>query len=340
MEGRGLRSGPVLGATAHLLDAAPMWDVALAALRRDPLYFVNPEIFWASDETIVCEEGCLSVPDLYDEVERPARVKVRFLDYHGRDQEIEARGMLAVCIQHEMDHLEGTLFIDHLSRLKRDMMIKKLVKARKAAEREAVADPSAQRHKRETHAIGLLGTPLFAVPTLNALVAAGTKSSPSIRSRPLGVAGTSCNLAGTAGGQRTELGAHAGKFESAAAQDEFRAQARCGGGRGLRIDPAESRARRTAARVFQSACLAVAALAGRGADPSRDHGGRRRDRRGGDAHGRGSRHGTGAFDVSHADRRRDDDRRIAGIARARGAALLVETLARLNRGKRRPCLGG
>jgi len=105
---------------------------------RHPLYFVNPEIVWASDETIVSEEGCLSVPDLYDEVERPARVKVRYLDYHGQAQEIEARGMLAVCLQHEMDHLEGTLFIDHLSRLKRDMMLKKLVKARKAAEREAV----------------------------------------------------------------------------------------------------------------------------------------------------------------------------------------------------------
>jgi peptide deformylase len=78
------------------------------------------------------------VPDLYDEVERPAEVRVRFLDYHGRQQEIDCEGMLAVCIQHEMDHLEGTLFIDHLSRLKREMMLKKLAKARKAAEREAV----------------------------------------------------------------------------------------------------------------------------------------------------------------------------------------------------------
>lgn len=104
----------------------------------DPLYFVNPEIVWASDEMVVCEEGCLSVPDLYDEVERPARVKVRYLDYHGHPQEVDAQGMLAVCIQHEMDHLEGTLFIDHLSRLKREMMLKKLTKARKAAERETV----------------------------------------------------------------------------------------------------------------------------------------------------------------------------------------------------------
>jgi peptide deformylase len=104
----------------------------------NPLYFVNPEIVWASEEMAVCEEGCLSVPDLYDEVERPARVKVRYLDYHGRVQELDAEGMLAVCIQHEMDHLEGTLFIDHLSRLKREMMLRKLSKARKMSEREAV----------------------------------------------------------------------------------------------------------------------------------------------------------------------------------------------------------
>jgi peptide deformylase len=104
----------------------------------DPRYFVNPEIVWASDDLVVCEEGCLSVPDLYDEVERPAEVRVRFLDYHGKQQEIDCDGMLAVCIQHEMDHLEGTLFIDHLSRLKREMMLKKLAKARKAAEREEV----------------------------------------------------------------------------------------------------------------------------------------------------------------------------------------------------------
>jgi peptide deformylase len=106
---------------------------------RNPRYFVNPEIIWASDEKVMCEEGCLSVPDLYEQVERPARVKVRFLDYHGKHQEIDCEGMLAVCIQHEMDHLEGILFVDHLSRLKRDMMMKKLAKARKAAVREPVA---------------------------------------------------------------------------------------------------------------------------------------------------------------------------------------------------------
>ena len=103
---------------------------------RRPMYFVNPEITWASDELVTCEEGCLSVPDLYEEVDRPARVKVKFLDYHGQPQEIDCDGMLAVCIQHEMDHLEGILFIDHLSSLKRNMMLKKLAKARRAVARE------------------------------------------------------------------------------------------------------------------------------------------------------------------------------------------------------------
>ncbi|MDZ4870021.1 MAG: peptide deformylase [Alphaproteobacteria bacterium] len=104
---------------------------------REPRFFVNPEIVWASDDLVLCEEGCLSVPDLYEEVERPAQVRVRFLDYDGKQQEIDCDGMLAVCIQHEMDHLEGILFIDHLSRLKREMMLKKLAKARKGAERES-----------------------------------------------------------------------------------------------------------------------------------------------------------------------------------------------------------
>ena len=104
--------------------------------RREPMYFVNPEITWKSNDLVLCEEGCLSVPDLYEEVERPDRVRVKFLDYHGKPQEIDCEGMLAVCIQHEMDHLEGILFIDHLSRLKREMMLKKLAKARKPAARE------------------------------------------------------------------------------------------------------------------------------------------------------------------------------------------------------------
>ena len=98
-----------------------------------PRYFVNPEILWASEETAPYEEGCLSVPEIYDEVERPARVKLRYLNYKGEQVEEDAEGLYGVCIQHEMDHLEGVLFIDHLSRLKREQAIKKVKKQAKAA---------------------------------------------------------------------------------------------------------------------------------------------------------------------------------------------------------------
>jgi peptide deformylase len=100
---------------------------------RNPRYFVNPEIVWASDETQPYEEGCLSVPDIYDEVERPAQVRLRYLNYDGEMVEEEAEGIFAVCIQHEMDHLDGVLFIDHLSRLKRDRAVSKVKKAGKDA---------------------------------------------------------------------------------------------------------------------------------------------------------------------------------------------------------------
>ncbi|MBI1361622.1 MAG: peptide deformylase [Alphaproteobacteria bacterium] len=100
---------------------------------RAPRYFVNPEILETVDETQPYEEGCLSVPDYYDTVERPAKAKIRYLDYNGREVVEWAEGMYAVCIQHEMDHLDGTLFIDHLSRLKRQFAINKVKKARRAA---------------------------------------------------------------------------------------------------------------------------------------------------------------------------------------------------------------
>ncbi len=100
---------------------------------RKPMYFVNPEILWESDEMAFYNEGCLSVPEQYADVERPARVRAKWLDYDGKPQEGEIDGMLATCLQHEMDHLQGILFIDHLSKLKRDMAIKKLVKMRKSA---------------------------------------------------------------------------------------------------------------------------------------------------------------------------------------------------------------
>jgi len=100
---------------------------------KHPRCFVNPEILWASDEIASYEEGCLSVPEVYDEVERPAKVKLRYLNYDGETVEEDAEGLFAVCIQHEMDHLEGVLFIDHLSRLKRERAVKTVKKAAKAA---------------------------------------------------------------------------------------------------------------------------------------------------------------------------------------------------------------
>ncbi len=94
----------------------------------NPQYFINPDIYWTSEEMGVYNEGCLSVPEQYAEVERPAECKVRFLDYNGTEQDIHCTGLLATCIQHEMDHLNGILFVDHLSRLKRDMIVKRVKK--------------------------------------------------------------------------------------------------------------------------------------------------------------------------------------------------------------------
>lgn len=94
----------------------------------EPRYFVNPQLVWASEEKAVYAEGCLSVPGFFEEVERPARCRVRYLDYHGGEQEDACSGLLATCIQHELDHVNGILFLDHLSRLKRDYILKKLRK--------------------------------------------------------------------------------------------------------------------------------------------------------------------------------------------------------------------
>ncbi len=98
---------------------------------------MNPEIVWsAEDERSTYEEGCLSIPDYYAEVERPAKVRVRYVDYDGKLQEMEAEGLLATCVQHEVDHLNGILFIDYLSKLKRDLVVKKFTKAARERERE------------------------------------------------------------------------------------------------------------------------------------------------------------------------------------------------------------
>jgi peptide deformylase len=98
---------------------------------RDPRVFINPEILWHSDSEVPYTEGCLSVPEQYAEVMRPDRVRARWQDESGKSHEEQIDGLLAVCLQHEMDHLNGVLFIDHLSRLKRDMVLKKLTKWRK-----------------------------------------------------------------------------------------------------------------------------------------------------------------------------------------------------------------
>jgi peptide deformylase len=94
----------------------------------DPLFLINPEILWTSDERQTAEEGCLSIPEYFAEVERPAEVRVAYIDRDGKKQELEANGVLAICLQHEIDHLDGKLFIDYLSKLKRDMVIKKFAK--------------------------------------------------------------------------------------------------------------------------------------------------------------------------------------------------------------------
>ena len=96
-----------------------------AEARKNPRFFANPEILWASDELYTYEEGCLSLPDHYSQVTRPARVRVRYMDRNGATQEIEAEGLLSTCLQHEIDHLEGVLFVDHISKLKRDRVNKK-----------------------------------------------------------------------------------------------------------------------------------------------------------------------------------------------------------------------
>jgi peptide deformylase len=107
-------------------------DAAAAGEKPQPWRMANPEIVWRSDETAAREEGCLSFPDQYAEVTRPSRIRVRFLDHQNEIREIEADGMLATCIQHEMDHLDGVLFVDHISTLKRSIILRKMTKARKA----------------------------------------------------------------------------------------------------------------------------------------------------------------------------------------------------------------
>lgn len=97
----------------------------------EPMHFVNPEIIWSSEERNVYNEGCLSIPEHYAEIERPKKVRVKYVDYDGKQQELEADGLLATCLQHEIDHLDGILFIDYLSQLKRNIILRKVKKMMK-----------------------------------------------------------------------------------------------------------------------------------------------------------------------------------------------------------------
>jgi peptide deformylase len=129
---------PGVGLAATQVDVHERVVVIDVSESHDQLMvFCNPEITWASEEKLVYEEGCLSVPGIYDGVERPARVKVRAFDAHGKQFELEADGLLAVCIQHEMDHLVGKVFVEYLSPLKRNRIKTKLLKEERGQQRDA-----------------------------------------------------------------------------------------------------------------------------------------------------------------------------------------------------------
>ena len=130
-------AAPGIGLAAIQIGAARRvvtMDLAKKDDPKQPQLFINPEVVWASDEKATYEEGCLSIPEYYEEVERPKSVRVKYLDLDLKPQEIEADGLLATCLQHEIDHTNGVLFIDHISKLKRDMVMKRFKKAAKKTE--------------------------------------------------------------------------------------------------------------------------------------------------------------------------------------------------------------
>ncbi|HET8545694.1 MAG TPA: peptide deformylase [Pseudolabrys sp.] len=130
-------AAPGIGLAAIQIGAPQrvvIMDLAKKDEPKQPQVFINPEVSWVSDEKATYEEGCLSIPEYYEEVERPKSVKVNYLDLDLKPQEIEADGLLATCLQHEIDHINGVLFIDHISKLKRDMVMKKFKKAAKKTE--------------------------------------------------------------------------------------------------------------------------------------------------------------------------------------------------------------
>jgi peptide deformylase len=137
---------PGVGLAASQVDVHEQLILVDTSETKDQLkVFINPEITWASEEKQVYDEGCLSVPGIYDGVERPARVKLRALDQKGQPFELEADGLLAVCIQHEMDHLLGKVFVQYLSPLKRNRIKAKMLKEERGLEREAALKASGRR---------------------------------------------------------------------------------------------------------------------------------------------------------------------------------------------------
>jgi len=113
-------------------------DISKTEEKKQPIFLINPQIIRQSKKTSVYEEGCLSLPGQFAEIERPAECTLKYIDYNGKEKELKADGLLATCVQHEVDHLNGILFIDYLSKLKKDMIIKKLVKQKKGIERVIV----------------------------------------------------------------------------------------------------------------------------------------------------------------------------------------------------------
>tara|TARA_B100000700_G_C14765929_1_gene724359 strand:- start:135 stop:659 length:525 start_codon:yes stop_codon:yes gene_type:complete len=113
-------------------------DLSKDSDKKEPMYFINPEITWKSNVNSTYEEGCLSIPNQFAKIERPDKCHVKYLDYNGEEKEIKAEGLLSTCIQHEVDHLNGILFIDYLSKLKKDIIVKKVSKDKKELERVVV----------------------------------------------------------------------------------------------------------------------------------------------------------------------------------------------------------
>ena len=121
-------AAPQVGATERVL----VIDVAREGEKPQPMRIANPEILWHSDETMLSNEGCLSLPEHYADVARPAAIRLRYLDHENEIREIDAKGLLATCLQHEIDHLDGVLFVDHISALKRGIILRKLAKAKRS----------------------------------------------------------------------------------------------------------------------------------------------------------------------------------------------------------------